>query len=75
MAKTTTRGKGPGKVKGKRDTSKESNHDGSGSDTEEALRQRILDETRQDAVDTAEAGGSGVGRQDEGGSSCKEEGC
>ena len=29
------------------------------------MRRRILDETRQDPVDAVEAGGSGVGRQDE----------
>ena len=65
MAKTTSRGKGLAKAKGKRETSKESIPDGSGSETEQALRRRILDETRQDPVDAVEAGGSGVGRQDE----------
>ena len=64
MAKTTSKGKGPGRPKGRRETSKESGQDGSESDTAEILRQRILDETRQDAVDTAEAGGSGVGEAD-----------
>ena len=63
MAKTT-KGKGPGRPKGRRETSRESGQDGSESDTAEMLRQRILDETRQDAMDAAEAGGSGVGRQD-----------
>ena len=62
MAKTTTRGKGPGKAKGRqRDTSKESNRDGSGSDTEEALRQKIL-ETEGRTLSDTEAGGSGSGR-------------
>ena len=65
MAKTTSRGKGPKKAKGKRDASKESDQDDSGSDTEQALRQAILDATRQDPVDVAEAGGSGVGGQNE----------
>ena len=59
MAKTT-KGKGPGRPKGKRETSKESN-DGADSDTSEILRQRILDETRQDGVETVEVGPSGLG--------------
>ena len=62
MAKTTSKGKGPRRPKGRRETLRESDQDRSGSDTAEMLRQRILEETRQDAVDTAEAGGSGVGR-------------
>ena len=59
MAKTT-KGKGPGRPKGKRETSKESN-DGADSDTSEVLRQRILDETRQEELETAEVGPSGQG--------------
>ena len=61
MAKTT-KGKGPGRPKGssKRETSKESN-DGADSDTSEILRQRILDETRQEVLETAEVGPSGQG--------------
>ena len=62
MTKTTAKGKGPGRPKGKRETSRESIPDGSGSETEQALRQRILDETRHDPVEAGEAGGSSVGR-------------
>ena len=61
MAKTT-KGKGPGRPKGTREKSNE--QDGSESDTAEMLRQRILDETRQDVGDAVEAGGSGNVRQD-----------
>ena len=54
--------KGKGLKKAK--NAKESVDDVSGSDTETALRQAILDNTRQDPVD-AEAGGSGVNGQSE----------
>ena len=58
MARTTTKGKGPGKAKGrKRDTSKESNRDGgSGSDIEESLRQKILETEGRTLSDTVPAG-------------------
>ena len=60
MVKASAKGKGPKKAK----NAKESVGDVSGSDTESALRQAILDNTRQDLVD-AETGGSGVNGQSE----------
>ena len=59
MAKASAKGKGPKKAR----NAKESEQDVSGSDTESALRQAILENTRQDPVDVGEAGGSGVNGQ------------
>ena len=54
--------KGKGLKKAK--NAKESVHDVSGSDTESALRQAILDNTKQDPLDT-EASGSGLNQNED----------